>query len=72
MTHHKEMGFRYPRYCLPSSSPWLPAVVGHCPLVQVPHGQGIDAGTVPLQPPFVHGVCDVEDLTTLDAQCIRV
>lgn len=46
--------------------PLLPAVVGHRPLVQVPHGQGINTGTVPLQPPLVHGVCDVEDLPTFD------
>lgn len=63
---------KWGRYPLPSSSPWLPAVVGHCPLVQVPHGQGIDAGAVPLQPPFVHGVRDMEDLPTLDAECVRV
>lgn len=60
------------RYPLPPSSCWLPAVVGHRALVQIPHGQGVNTRAVPLQPAFVHGVCDVQDLPTPHTQCIRV
>lgn len=60
------------RQPLPPSSCWLPAVVGHRALVQVPQGQGVDTGAVPLQAAPVHGVRDVQDLPTPHAQRVRV
>lgn len=50
----------------------LPAVIRYRAPVQVPEGEGVHSGTVPLQPPLVQGVCNVKDLPTPNVQCVRV